>query len=299
MNFAVNYSPEAVDLLRREQIRIDRFKVFPRADVISAAQDECPTYVHFPLSVGMGIGTATGNEQNQPPDWDWIEALMARTDTPHVNVHLAPRIDDHPGIPADTTDAAQVAILTEFLIRDVSGVVERFGPGRVIVENDHDCQGTHLRPAYLPLVISTVVEETGCGLLLDVAHARLAAHALSTDLGEYISALPTAHVREIHVSGVQLFDEPWVKRSRQAGIAADTIQRYEGRLVDHLPMTELDWDLVVWAMEQVQGGKWGQPWVVTFECGGVGRLYRAVTETDALAEQIPRLHGLVKGVSPG
>ena len=299
VNLAVNYSPEAVGLLRQKQIRIDRFKVFPRADVVAAARDECPTYVHFPLSVGTGIGTATENERRQPPDWDRIEALMARTDTPHVNVHLAPRIEDYAGIPADTHDEAHIEMMTEILIRDVRGVVDRFGPERVIVENDHDSQGRHLRLAYLPAVIRSVVEETSCGLLLDLAHARLAASALNCEPCEYIGALPTGCVREIHVSGVQLFDGHWVGRTRQAGIAADTIQRFDGWLVDHLPMTELDWDLIARAMDQVHSGTWGQPWVVTLECGGVGRLYRAVTEKAVLAEQIPRLCALVKRTLPG
>jgi hypothetical protein len=116
---------------------------------------------------------------------------------------------------------------------------------------------------------------------------------------EYISALPTAHVREIHVSGVQLFEGHWVERLCQVDIDTGTIQRSIDRLVEHLPMTEQDRRLVAWAMEQIHSGAWGQPWVVTFEYGGVGRLFRAVTEIDVLAEQIPRLYALVKRGSLG
>ena len=68
-----------------------------------------------------------------------------------------------------------------------------------------------------------------------------------------------------------------------------TVQRFEGWLVDHLQLTDTDWNLAKWAMEQVHGGEWGPPWVVTYECGGAGRLYRAVAEHEMLAAQVPRL----------
>ena len=60
-------------------------------------------------------------------------------------------------------------------------------------------------------------------------------------------------------------------------------------------MTDKDWEFFAWAMEQVHSGAWGQPWIVTFEYGGVSPLYEAVTKMGVLAEQVPRLYALVKG----
>ena len=40
---------------------------------------------------------------------------------------------------------------------------------------------------------------------------------------------------------------------------------------------------------------WGQPWIVTFEYGGVGGVWEMVTDRAVLAEQAPRLRRLVKG----
>jgi hypothetical protein len=58
-------------------------------------------------------------------------------------------------------------------------------------------------------------------------------------------------------------------------------------------MTDLDWDFFDWAVKQILAGFWGEPWVVTFEYGGVGEPYDTITDADALAEQVPRLYAMV------
>jgi len=295
MQFAVNYSLPVAELFRAGQIQLDRFKCPTWPNVIAEAQAIHPAYVHFPLQVGTGIGDAIDGETGQPADWAKIEAMMAQTGTPFVNVHLASRNADYPDIPIDTTDPAHLDMLTDHIIRDVRAMIGRFGVERVMVENDHDYGGEHLPSAYLPECICRVVEETGCGLLFDVSHARMAAHYLGLDVREYISALPIQRIREVHITGVQRLEGRWIEAIRQAGVDAAFIQRFAGRLVDHLPMTDEDWELLSWVMSQIHGGAWGQPWVVTFEYGGVGPLYEAVTRPDALAEQIPRLYKLVNG----
>ena len=294
MNFAVNYSSEAADLLRQGKIHIDRFKCPAWPDLVATVQEACPAYVHFPLKVGRGTSDAIDAETSQPADWEKVETLLAQTDTPLINVHLALCTEDHPGVPARDITHTHIEMLMERLIRDVRAVVERFGPERVVVENDHDNGGRHLLPAFLPETICRVVRETGCGLLLDVSHARLAARCLGIDARQYINMLPVKHIREIHVTGVQRFEGRWVDLLRQAGVDEGTIQHYAGRLLDHLPMTDPDWELSTWSMEQVHSAAWGQPWVVTFEYGGVGRLFKAITDAGVLAEQIPRLYALVK-----
>jgi uncharacterized protein (UPF0276 family) len=297
MEFALNYSHAAAQLLGEGRIQIDCFKCPAWPNLIAKAQGISKIYVHFPLKVGTGIGGAVDTETKQPADYAKIEAMLAQTGTPLVNAHLEPTVEDYPDIPADTVQAAHVEMLTEHAIRDVRGLVERFGPGRVVVENDHHGRGRVLRPAYMPEVIRRVVEETDCGLLLDVSHARLAAHHLGMDAQAYIAGLPTERTHEIHVSGIQRFEGRWVEMARQAGIEADLIQQYRRCLVDHLPIIEEGWTFYVWALEQVHRGTWGKPWVITFEYGGVGKIWEMVTDKAVLAEQVPRLHTLVKGLT--
>jgi len=290
---AVHYSRAAAALLTSGHIAADTFKCPAWPDLLPTVLDAHPAYVHFALKAGAGIGDAVDTETGQPADWGRVEALLERTGTPFVNVHLSPTGADLPGMPTDTTAAHDVERVTECLIRDVRAVVARFGAARVIVENDHDNGGLHLRPAYLPGVIGRVVAETGCGFLLDLAHVRLAAHILGTDPHAYGAALPVAAIREVHVSGVQPFGERFVAMLARGGVAPTVMQRYVGRLMDHLPMTEADWAFTGWALDHIRAGRWGQPWVVALEYGGVGPLWEAVTEADVLAAQVPRLHALV------
>lgn len=289
MQLAVNYSAAAADLVRRGEIRFDYFKCPAWPNLVETAQALLPVNVHFPLLVGSGAGDAVDGETGRPADWGKIEALLARTDTPVVNVHLVAPPDAYPGVPLDTDDPAHVEMVAERMIADLSAVVRRFGAERVIAENNPPVAEKCLRPAYLPRIIELVIRETGCGLLLDLGHARLAARSLGIDPAQYAATLPVGRLREIHVAGVQPIAGRWIERMQQAGVAADTIQHLAGRLFDHLPMTDDDWLFFEWAMEQVQAGKWHNPWIVTFEYGGVGALWEAVTDADALRHQVPRL----------
>ena len=52
-----------------------------------------------------------------------------------------------------------------------------------------------------PEFISKVIEETGCGFLLDLGHARVAAERLNIPFDEYISRLPMHRLIETHLAG--------------------------------------------------------------------------------------------------
>ena len=129
--------------------------------------------------------------------------------------------------------------------------------------------------------------------LFDLSHARLAAHRLGMDARDYIAALPVERTREIHLTGIQMFDETWVERCRQRNVPEATIARFVGRLMDHLPLVEEDWAFVTWAMGEIKRGAWGRPHAIALECGGVGPLWEATTDTATLAGPGPRLARLI------
>src|SRR5699024_11528494 len=58
---------------------------------------------------------------------------------------------------------------------DINVVADRFGAERVIAENVvyRSYEGDMLRPIIDPDVIARIIRETGCGFLLDTAHARM------------------------------------------------------------------------------------------------------------------------------
>jgi uncharacterized protein (UPF0276 family) len=210
-----------------------------------------------------------------------------------VNLHLNPALASYPEVPIETKESTHIEMITENLIRDVQAVVRLFGSDRVIAENVHNGGGANLQPVYLPEVISQVIEETKCGFLFDLSHAQLAANHLGVGIYDYIDALPTQALREIHVTGIQRFDDHWVEFARSAGFDEETIDRYRGQLVDHLPMTEGDWDFFSWSIEQINTSVWGRPWVVTFEYGGVGGTFAPFTDAEVLRDQVPRLYEIV------
>jgi uncharacterized protein (UPF0276 family) len=98
---------------------------------------------------------------------------------------------------------------------------------------------TRHRPAYVvdPAFISGVVEETGCGLLLDLAHARVAAHYHGEPVRDYLARLPLDRLVEIHVSGPRPLEA-----NGKTG---------DGRLYDaHRSLQEEDYTLLRWVLER-------------------------------------------------
>lgn len=266
MEFALNYSPQAAELLRAGKIEIDRFKCPPWRDMIVEARQFCKVYVHFDLVAGTPKLAKT--------DWDVVEALLAQTDTAFVNLHLAPRGGDMPEFDDPNHPACYDAVV-EQLIRDVEMVVRRFGTERVIAENVpyRDSGGYFIRNAILPEAVSQVVTATGCGLLLDVSHARIAAFALGMDWRDYIAALPLDRVRELHLTGLGV---------------------NENVITDHLALTDADWLVVGWAMEQIRTRAWSRPALVALEYGGVSSKFEWRTDSTVIATQVPRLLGMVR-----
>jgi uncharacterized protein (UPF0276 family) len=298
VKFGVNYSAAAADLVREGRIQVDRFKCPAWRDVIAAATELRAVYVHLPLRVGAGTGDAIDTEAKKPADWQRLEPLLAQTNTPQINVHLAPFTGDFPDMPADTADPAHVEMLYAHALRDVEALVARFGPARIVVENADDGKGLIPHPALQPDFIRQVVEGTGCGFLLDVAHARLAAHTLGMDAREYLAGLPTRHTCEIHLAGIQPLEGRWLALMRQEGLTEEDLGWFvglkPGQLIDHLPLVARDWAFYAWALEQVDRGHWGDPWITTLEYGGVRGVWELLTDRAMLAEQVPRLYHMVK-----
>jgi uncharacterized protein (UPF0276 family) len=99
------------------------------------------------------------------------------------------------------------------------------------------------RPAYVvdPAFISRVIEDAGCRLLLDLAHARVTGYMRGQPAREYVAQLPLDRLTEIHVSG-----------PRPSPV--------DGQLLDvHEPLQEEDYALLAWVLDRVQ------PQAVTLE----------------------------------
>lgn len=269
MQFAINYSTQAAELLSGGQIEIDRFKCPNWPNLVQEASTYRPVAVHFNLQAGSG--------KLKDSDWESIRHLLAETGTPYVNLHLSPTREDYPDFAIETPELVQFRQVVENLIDDVHTVVAQFGAERVIAENVpyRGEAGKVMRPAAEPTVIRQVLETTGCGLLLDISHARIAAHQLGIEARTYMSQLPVERLKELHFTG---------------------LHRLNGRLQDHLSVLETDWPFLDWVMERIRQGEWARPWMLALEYGGVGEKFAWRCDKTVIAQQVPRIYATITDV---
>ncbi len=263
MQFALNYSPQALELLRSGRLEFDLFKCPDWPETIAEAQAQKPVYVHFPL--------VAGQQNVEKVGLDNVEKMLAETGTHYVNTHIAARYED-------LNDPENVDEVVERMLADIMPLVERFGADRVIAENVPfpDIPDDKPRAIVMPQVIQRVIYESGCGLLLDIGHARLTAEYLGIDTRDYITQLPVERLRELHITGVGLDNE--------------------GLRNDHMPMTGEDWQLLEWALSSIRRGMWGRPQIVACEYGGIGPFFEWRTNPAIMLTDIPRMYGLVRAL---
>ena len=264
VQLAVNYSTIAAKLVQTGSIDIDLFKCPDRASVLETARRQRPVYVHFSLTAGCRTGAAA--------NLGAISERLIQTGTPYVNTRLDPQIEPQAGMMGTLFKAIKRTL------HDVRTLVACFGANRVIVENAPYVKGyaRHGSMAAETAFIRQVVEETGCGFLLNLAHARLAAQSMGMETRLYLSRLPVKKLRVLHVSGTSL--------------KAGSVQALR-------PMADLDWELFDWAVGQIREGNWATPRIIAFEYGGVGSQFEAHTDAAVLTHQLACLHQGVQHLS--
>lgn len=181
-------------------------------------------------------------------DCPWISAHISMLPPGHVFLARYLRIYLR-GEPEEIT--------TRWFFEQIAWLQERVSTP-LILENMPSLSPHHYAYEVEPLHIRRVLDQTGTGFLLDLAHARVVASVFQRDVYEYLLQLPLDRTVQIHVSGPRL----------RKGMMYDA----------HDPMQEEDYRLLEWALERTQ------PQVVTLE------YYK---EKNYLAEQLSRLAALL------
>ncbi len=270
MKLAINYSPQTAELLTAGRVNFDLYKTTEWPEMIAAAETQRPAIAHFPLMAGRHNLAQVGIDR--------INEILRTTATQYVNTHLAPHASTF-NMPFTSTDAQFIEPLVEAMLSDVEHMVKHFGRENIILENaNYDPNYQVPTLVIQPEIITRVVTESGCGFLLDLAHAHMSASYFGVDTRNYIKRLPVHALRELHVAGTRYVAE-------------------QERLVDHYPMTEDDWALTGWAMANIHSGDWPEPAVVSLEYGGTGSFFSANSDIHVLANDVPRLWDLVQGVA--
>ena len=230
-------------------------------------------YVHGSLQAGRGRLKSADIEQLQR----WLD----QTDTLVINTHFAIGAADFPSSEAVTAEA-----VIERTLRDLEALSEHIPIENIVIENipspDPGWNDDMIPEVVDPAVISEVVRRSGCGFLLDIAHAIRACEGTGrADLRGYLNAMPVHALRELHVVGI--LPEPDEHGVRQ----------------DHFAMTESDWEVTEWAVNQIRVGKWLTPDTMAFEYGGVGEQFAWRSDRHVIADQAPRLYRLAKSIYHG
>jgi len=269
MQFAINFSHSAAQLFQTGRLALDRFKTPNWPDMVAEAGQYTPVAVHFSLKAGR--------PSPQASDWDAIQAFLDQTGTPYVNIHLEVETKDLPDLPQETDHSNHRTRVLEQMLNGVQAVVDHFGAKRVIAENTPYRPGSRvLRPSADPHIIREVIETTGCGLLLDIPHARISAHYLGMNEQAYLTQLPTDRLREMHFTGVV---------------------RSNGWLQDHQPAQPDDWQARDWVLGRIRCGDWAQPWMLAFEYGGVGGKFAENSDPQVIETQGNQLYQKINIIS--
>jgi len=268
MKYAINYSTQAALLLSQNHLKIDRFKCPDWPEMIAEALGHCQVAVHFNLFAGRG--------KLHKVDFDQIEKLADLTKTPYINLHLEAKRNDFPGYALDTKEPSQIRKIYRKMVSEVMLAVDRFGSQRVIIENvPYRPMGNIFRAATEPELIYRMIDETGCGLLLDLSHASITASSYGISTAQYVEQLPVESIKEMHFTGVM---------------------NLGGWLQDHLPAEEKDWRELNWAIEQIKDGKWAKPWMLAFEYGGVGEKFAWRSSAQVIESQSARICSLLSSL---
>ena len=270
MRFAINYSPQAERLWRDGRIQVDLFKCPDWPDLVAKVGAIHKLYVH------CSFITWRGGLENV--DFALLQRWLDTTDTLVINTHFALAKSDFAPESRITAEA-----VVERAARNLSNLGVRFGAENIVIENIPYPPGAWkaapLPEVVDPAVISDVVCQSGCGLLLDIAHAIRACEGSGrNDVKAYLNAMPVQALRELHVVGI--LPEPDENGIRH----------------DHFAMTEADWETTEWALGQIRAGKWREPDTLAFEYGGIGERFAWRSDAAVIAEQAPRLYQLAKSV---
>ena len=259
MKLAVNYSAPLIRLLNEGLVKIDLIKCPDWDGMLQEARPYGPITIHFDLEVGLGHTLRV--------DLDRIARLKEETKTPHVNTHLVTPKTFNPDHQEDIRNVNN-------LWRDeLHFMIDKFGGKSVALEHyPFTCNNPHIAYAADSRVFSNVIRDTGCQLLLDLAHARITADTLGLDVRTYIQSLPLEKLVEIHITGTR---------------------PHGGVLTDHFELDEQDWELLNWALQEIRIGAWPKPDIIAFEYGGVGSAFAWRNKYKHLKTQVPKLYELV------
>ncbi len=231
--------PLVRQLLDSQQLELDYLEVHgPYVSAARQAYPEMPMLLHNAL-YQWSLTHCDGLEHKDAANITRQRLALSRS--PWYSLHL--------GFSAEEVDFYDEAMQAVSALQPRAQVLERcisrlqelkeLLPVPILIENLDYNPTQAYEYVCEPDFIQEVIHETGTWLLLDLAHARVTAHAFGISVENYIDQLPLEKVRQIHLNRPGWRDN---------------------RLVDaHLALGEDDYLLFEKILERCQ------PWAVTLE----------------------------------
>lgn len=165
----------------------------------------CEHFVVIPHAVNLSLGSADGLDEAY---LEKLAALVARINPPWWSEHIA--FTRAGGIEIGHLTPlpfAQESI--DVMARNVETAREMIGPPLILENISYTMEipgGTMSEPEF----VRSVLDATGCGLLLDVANVHANAMNHGGGANEALAVLPLDRVVQMHFAGGQWLGEEWV-----------------------------------------------------------------------------------------
>lgn len=255
----VNYSASLVELIHINEAPIDGIEVGPwfTPQKIGQLQKEFPA-LRFYFHAGGLIWRYPSLDGALPR----LREYLAHFQDPWVSLHiellplLIYLLGSRLGLNLPPPKPERVR---SKLVNQIASLKEALDVP-IILENLASLPAKKYAYAALPATIREIVEGTGSGLLLDLAHARVAASYQAMEVELYLEKLPLERVKQIHISGPRI----------RGGHLQDA----------HEPLCKEDYALLKWALQRTR------PQIVTLEY---------IRELQALRQQLWQLREIIAG----
>lgn len=201
MKLAVNYLQEVQELLEEGKLYfIDYLKLYSINGDLSPF-DWCANHSNVLFHGFVGNASNVADIKFwENRDIELQKEYYLNGKTPYISLHI------------NTNDKEIQTEEETFntIIENVRKVKEVFGM-EVILENvpaRHNDRSKDFLAS--PEFITKVVNETDCGFLFDIGHAKQAAYVLEIPFNEYVDRLPMNRLIEVHLSGVSVAEDGMV-----------------------------------------------------------------------------------------
>jgi uncharacterized protein (UPF0276 family) len=262
MKIGVNLSEELIELINEKKVSVDYVKI-----ALQNSDDEITEkYKDYGIlllhGLGIDIPQHIGTTKLSGVNWNQIKDKVEFCNSQFIGLHCGTYQSDWDGqeVTFEMVKERMGKVLKLWKENlDIDILIENV-PYTSYYENNSP---KIIKHSVSPKLINEVCTENEVGLLLDIAHAKVAASGLGMSIEDYLTELPLERVKEIHAVG--------------------TRKTENGLRDNHLEMDEDDYKILEFALIITN------PEIVTLEYGGFGEHFSWRSNKNAIERQLKRI----------